>query len=188
MRLLAVILALTAAIKPTLAISTLSSFSGYQPGVIFNIDQNRRLSPDVHGMSSPLQQERTLQLGKRTGNLQIEHMKIHQMVVPIRFAAHYLFHFYSRILRDCLTQWVHAQPVAMFSIILGPFEMTLRSTLGPVPWSLVSEVAANMLAATTSGFTGTYDMWYTDTQSTSVVAVVFRIRSDALMDLSVWLH
>ena len=188
MRLSAIILALAAAIKVNLAVPTLFSLPGHHPGLILNIDQSRILASDIHGTSSPLQRERSSQLAKRTRNLQIDQMMIHQMVIPIRFASNYLTRFYTKILQDCLTQWIDAQPVPAFSITLGPFVMTLRSSLGPVPWSLVSELAMHMLAVTSMGFTGTYDMWYTDIQGLSVVAVAFRIRPDVMANLSVWMN
>jgi hypothetical protein len=185
MRLPAIVVTLSITINLTLAVPTHASLPGYQTGATLNIDLPRR---SVYRTIPQLQRNVTPWLNKRTDNFQIHHMKIHQMVIPIRFAANYLCQFYSRVLRDCLTHWVHAQPVPVFSITLGPFEMTFRSTLGPVPWSLVSEVAFNMLSVTALGFTGTYDMWYTDIQGVSVVVVAFRIRPDALIDLSVWLH
>lgn len=188
MRLSAIILALAAAIEVNLAVPRLFSLPGHKPGLLLGIDQSRRSTTDVHGIFSLLQRDWTPQLAKRTGNLQIDQMIIHQMVIPIRFASNYLSQFYYKVLRDCLTQWIHDQPVPAFSITFGPFEMTLRSTLGPVPWSLVSEVAMNMLAVTSLGFTGTYDMWYTDIHHISVVAVAFRIRPDVLADLSSWMR
>jgi hypothetical protein len=185
MRLSAIVVILATTTNLALAVPTHANLPGYQTGATLN---NDLLRSSVHATFPQLQGDVTPWLNKRNSNLQIDHMKIYQMVIPIRFAANYLFHFYSRVLRECLTHWVHVQPVPEFSITLGPFEMTLRSTLGPVPWSLVSEVAVNMLAVTALGFTGTYDMWYTDIQGVSVVAVAFRIRPDALIDLSVWLH
>lgn len=187
MRRSAIILALATAIEVNLAVPRLFSLPGHKPGLLLNIDQSPRSTSDVHGLSPRNQRDRTPQLAKRTHSLQIDQMIIHQMVIPIRFASMYLFQFYSKVIRECLTQWAHDQPVPAFSITFGPFEMTLRSNLGPVPWSLVSEVAMNMLAVTSLGFTGTYDMWYTDLHRISVVAVAFRIRPDVLANLSVWL-
>lgn len=185
MRLSAIVVTLATTSKLALAVPTHASIPGYQTGATLN---NDLLRSSVHATFPQLQRDVTPWLNKRTSNLQIDHMKIYQMVIPIRFAANYLFHFYSRVLRECLTHWVDVQPVPELGITLGPFEMRLRSTLGPVPWSLVSEVAINMLAVTALGFTGTYDMWYTGIQHVSAVAVVFRIRPDALIDLSEWLH
>jgi len=176
MRLSAVILALATAINLAMAVPTLSGLPAYQRGATLDIDLSRRSSPDVQNIFPRLQRRHTTpQLIKRIPSLQIHHMKIHQMVIPVRFAALYLSRFYSGIVQECLTRWVYLQPMSAFTITHGPFRLTVRSSLGPVPWLLVSEVALNLKAVTALGFTGTYDVWYTDFRGAGVV-VGFRIR------------
>ena len=101
-------------------------------------------------------------LSKRAHSLQIHHMQLHSMTVPVIQAASALSIFYSIILRECASRWAHIPPLYVMRITNGFFALELYSTTHPVPWALVAEVASNMLAVTEMGFTGTYDIWYAD--------------------------
>ena len=107
-------------------------------------------------------------------DVQIHRIKIYQMAVPIQFAYIHLSNFYSRVFQECNIHWAKLPPQQVLRIVQGPFLMTVRSTEGPIPWSLISEIAINMQAVTAIGFTGTYDLLYTD-DLTSDVTVEFRI-------------
>lgn len=127
--------------------------------------------------STPVHYASTLLL-KRIFNLQLHHVKIYQMVIPIRFAATYLHMFYARIIHECLTSWHELQPQDAFRIVQGRLEMTLHSIGGPIPWSLIREIAVNMQALTVTGFVGTYDLIYTDNGNAGVL-IQFRIQPGA---------
>lgn len=116
----------------------------------------------------------TTTLQKRMFDLQIHRVKIYQMAVPIQLAYTQLSNFYFSVLLACSTNWVKLPPQDVLRIVQGPFQMTLRSTGGTIPWSLIGEIAFNMQAVTVLGFTGTYDLLYTDNQSAGVI-VEFRI-------------
>lgn len=116
-------------------------------------------------------------LSKRAHSLQIHHMQLHSMTVPVIQAASALAFFYSNILRECASKWTHNPPVYVLRITNGFFALELRSTSSPVPWALVAEVASNMLAVTEMGFTGTYDIWYRDQRfMMSGIGVMVRFR------------
>lgn len=115
---------------------------------------------------------------KRAHSLQIHHMQLRSITVPVIQAASALSIFYSIVLRECTSRWAHLPPLYVLRITNGFFALELYSTTSPVPWALIAEVASNMLAVTEMGFTGTYDIWYTDRgimRSGIGVLVKFRI-------------
>ena len=117
-------------------------------------------------------------LSKRAHSLQIQYMQLHSMTVPVFQAARALSIFYSIVLRESASRWAHIPPLYVLRITNGFFALELYSTTSPIPWALIAEVASNMLAVTEMGFTGTYDIWYTDrgiTRSGIGVLVKFRI-------------
>ena len=119
-----------------------------------------------------------LAISKRAHSLQIHHMKVRSMAVPVIRAASALTVFYSIVLRECVSKWAHIPPLYVVRITNGFFALELYSTTSPIPWALVAEVASNMLAVTEMGFTGTYDIWYADRRfmrTATGVLVQFRI-------------
>ena len=168
MRLLMVVLGL---IVSTLAIAapTLPSHSGEWAGKGLARHADNKPEPPPrrqHGSTTILQ--------KRVPNLQIKYMKIYQLTVPIRLASLQLTNFYSRVLQASAGNWASLQPQRWLRITQDSFEMIIHSSGSTIPWSLISEVAINMQALTTMGFTGTYDLVYTDNRFVFVF-IEFRI-------------
>ena len=115
-------------------------------------------------------------LPKRAHSLQIRHMHLRTMTVPVFQAASALSYFYVRVLQECASTWAHNPPLYVLRITNGFFALELYSNTNPIPWALIAEVASNMLAITHMGFTGTYDIWYADSRFINGVGVLVKFR------------
>ena len=93
-------------------------------------------------------------------NLQIHHVEIQSFAVPFFNAAAALAFFYSSIIQRCLNEWTAFPPLYHLRITNGYFSLMLYGNGGRIPWTLVAEMAGNMLMMTQRGFMGTYDLWY----------------------------
>ena len=93
-------------------------------------------------------------------NLQIHHIDILTFAVPFFDAAAALAYFYNSIIQRCLSEWTAFPPLYHLRITNGYFSLTLYGNGGRIPWTLVAEMAGNMLLITQRGFVGTYDLWY----------------------------
>ena len=116
--------------------------------------------PDIHHRTPPP----TLRHQKRAHTLRIHSMSIHRLTIPIFSAAPSLALFYTAIVRECIASWSDLPPLFHLHITNGFFALSLQGIGRPIPWSLVAEVAGNMLVVTRLGFTGTWDMRYVDEQ------------------------
>ena len=115
-------------------------------------------------------------LPKRTHSLQIRHMHLRSMTVPVIQAATALSGFYAIVLHECASRWAHTPPLNVLRITNGFFALELYSNTNPIPWALIAEIAANMLGITQMGFTGTYDIWYADNRFVNGVGVLVKFR------------
>ena len=155
MRLLMFSIGLVFYIVTTLSIPTLHR----------NTDRDRRGSPNEKlSYSSPSlhHEEPTIPvLSKRARHdLQIHHIDILTFAVPFFNAAAALAYFYNSIIQRCLSEWTAFPPLYHLRITNGYFSLTLYGNGGRIPWTLVAEMAGNMLLITQRGFVGTYDLWY----------------------------
>ena len=136
---------------------------------------------------SPDMDTTIIALVKRVHHLQIQHVEIHSFTVPVCRAALALSAFYYRILHESVSSWSALPPHETLRITNGFFALCLMSLNGPVPWTLLAEIAENMLSMTGMGFTGTYDIWYGDPMFNGIgrVLVQFRVGREVGVDGSV---
>ena len=92
-------------------------------------------------------------------NLQTSH-------IPITAAAYSLERFYNAILSNALNAWGSMEPQQSLMMTMGPLQLSMHVVLDSrvtqgIPWAFVRNFARNMLAVTSMGFTGTYDMYFT---------------------------
>lgn len=168
MRLLVFVIRL---IIPTVAIAGPAASSLSEHWAPRGLTQHPAHWPEPGHLESPsqCQQDATAALQKRSRNLQIKFMKVYQLTVPVRQASLHLSYFYSYILRESAGNWLNLRPQTWARVTYGSFAFTIQSIGGPIPWPLISEVANNMQVITSMGFTGTYDLFYTDNRFAAVL-------------------
>ena len=123
---------------------------------------DRSFSLPLHQAPSPhLRESNSSNLPKRSShNLLIQGASIHSLTIPVFQAAAALSVFYDGIVRECASNWADIPPLPNLCITNHFFVLTLNGVGRTIPWSLVAEIAANMLSVTRMGFTGTYDLRY----------------------------
>lgn len=134
-------------------------------------------SPDLHSSQYPLPQKQKdnliairrspRRLTKRTDNddddLRIRYVQILTSTVPILSAARELDRLYNNILYNALVLWASIPLSQRLTFRMGCLELTMhvgfsRGTPRSIPWAFVRNFCRNMLAATRTGFVGTYRM------------------------------
>lgn len=98
-------------------------------------------------------------------DMKIRRIEIVTGSVPIATAAHSLEGFYSAILSNALTSWCNQLPQQALVMTMGPLQLTMNVVVNSgvpqgIPWAFVRNFARNMLAMTSMGFTGSYNMYY----------------------------
>ena len=98
-------------------------------------------------------------------DLRIRRIEIVTASIPVITAAHSLERFYNAILFNALAPWCNRPPQQALVMTLGPLQLTMNVVLNDgvpqgIPWAFVRNFARNMLAMTSLGFTGSYDMYY----------------------------
>lgn len=98
-------------------------------------------------------------------DLRIRRIEIVAGSIPIATAAHSLEMFYNAILSNALAPWCNQPPQQALVMTMGPLQLTMNVVLNHgvpqgIPWAFVRNFARNMLAMTSMGFAGSYNMYY----------------------------
>lgn len=95
-------------------------------------------------------------------------------IIPAQLAAQSLVFFYRALWLKTTEEWIHEEPHDVLTISMGNLLINMMST-SPIQWDFVARFATKMLGATAQGFTGTYDIQYSDKLANTAVIVSLRV-------------
>ncbi len=124
--------------------------------------------------------DRSCELHHRTQDFYIWRARPHELIFPIYHAVPELREFCYAVLAQVNEHWSLQTPLPSFWIKQGILELIFHSVGGPIPWSVVADLAHKMLCTIQMGWEGPYDITYRNTAADLAVGVTLQIGNHQL--------
>lgn len=116
---------------------------------------------------------------KKRVTLRAISVNVHAALVPVSVAAPYIKDFFDTIAVRASTEWAFFAESPLFTITIGPFQLTVSCLGADVPWPVLASAARHFSSLADRSWAATFDAFYTEPESAATFAFSLRLLQQA---------
>ena len=122
----------------------------------------------------------------KRNKIKLVHFKQFQYILPASIAVPWIREFFDAIVEDSTNYWpIALQPLALFTVTTGPFQLTFSCLGSRIPWAVITSAARRFSLLANRNFPCTFDAYYEDPETSITMMISLRLVGNLLLQMPV---